>query len=134
MPSPGFRVSGYVYGKGGVAIAGARVEVGSVASNRPFQDTDGSGFFQVEGVSGETYFRVTAQDYLPSTSSVTVTSDLTLTFNLTPSPLPAGTYRLTISASASNEDEWGFHENVSTFVRTPTSNERLRDLVGNGVC
>jgi hypothetical protein len=72
-PSPppavpvGYRVSGYVHGPANVPVAGARVEAPAIAGMivRHVRQTDGSGFFALDGITGNTPFLVTARGFRP---------------------------------------------------------------------
>jgi len=111
-PSPGptapagYRVSGYVHGPGNVPVAGARVEAPAMAGMivRHVRQTDGGGFFELDGLSGNAPFLVTAPGFRPFVRWVEVNNDLSLTFDLAPSLFSAGPHSLTISAAAECRD------------------------------
>ena len=123
MVPSGYRVSGYVHGPGNVPVAGARVEAPAIAGMivRHVRQTDGSGFFELDGLSGNAPFLVTAQGYRPFVRWVEVNNDLSLTFDLAPSLFAAGPHRLTISAAA------GCRDSLPEAARTRTYTAVMED-------
>jgi hypothetical protein len=113
-----------VHGPGKVPVAGARVETPAMAGMiaRHVQ-TDGRGFFALEGLSGNAGFLVTAPGFRPFVRWVYVNADLSLTFGVARSLFAAGPHRLTISAAA------GCRDGLPEAARTRTYTAVIEDLV-----
>ena len=119
----GYRVSGYVRGPGNVPVTGARVEAPAIAGmiDRHVRQTDGNGFFAIEGLYGNAPFLVTAPGFRPFVRWVDVRDNLSLTVDLAPSLFTAGPHRLTISAAA------GCRDGLPEAARTRTYTAVIED-------
>jgi hypothetical protein len=88
---------------------------------RHVRQTDGSGFFAIDGITGNTPFLVTAQGFRPSVRWVEVNKDLSLIFDLVPGLFTPGLHTLTISAAAECRHE------LPEAARTRTYTARIED-------
>jgi hypothetical protein len=85
---------------------------------RHVRQTDGSGFFELDGLSGNAPFLVTARGFRPSVRWVEVNTELSLTFDLVPGLFAPGPHALTIGAAAECRD--GLPEAARTRTYTAT--------------